>query len=203
MGVLLKPLLAEFAAYLDRTGLERRLQVAHQIFVAVGLFGCLGVLGMHFGLAKDDVHATFAARNLLLFVSLLNLFITMWVIGRAQDAALRRLQAPSTSVAQRAGQVASHIVHRDRLLLGLAIVGQLLAGFAAMLHVHLLSTDAPLVVLNLLPTAQLAFIGWQEIPSRGRLMYLYKLVTLHNERARLVAERRAAEAAAAALSSRT
>ena len=197
MAVLLKPLLAEFAAYLARTGLERRLQIAHQVFVGLGLLGCLGVLGAHFGLGGEDGHATFVARNLLLLLSMLNLFACTLVIGWAHDAALRRLQAPSDSVEERAGQVATHIVHRDRLLLGMAIVGQILALVAAKLHVRLLSIDAPLVILNLLPTAQLAYIGWREVPSRARLMYLYKLVALYNERARILAERQAVAASQA------
>lgn len=192
MAVTLTPLLAEFAAHLDRTGLDRRLQVAHQISVGIGLLGCLVVLGLHFGLPAGGGHASFLARNLVLASSLLNLLLCTLVTGWAQDAALRRLQAPSESVAQRAGQVATHIVHRDRLLLGMALVGQLLVLMAAKLEVRLLSIDAPLVVLNLLPTAQLAFLGWREIPSRARLLYLYKLVALHNQRVRLLAQRRAA-----------
>jgi len=194
MAVMLKPLLAEFAAYLNRTGLDRRLQIAHQVFVGLGLLGCLGVLSTHFQVPADGAHATFVARNLLLLISMLNLFTCTLVIGWAQDAALRRLQAPSDSVEERAGQVATHIIHRDRLLLGLAIVGQLIVLLAAFMHVRLLSIDAPLVILNLLPTAQLVYIGWLEIPSRSRLMFLYKLVALHNERARILAERRAAAA---------
>ena len=194
MAVLLKPLLAEFAAYLDRTGLERRLQIAHQVFVAIGLVGFLVVIGTHVGLRSDDGDATFLARNLLLLVSMLNLLICTVVIGRAQDAALRRLQARSESVEERAGQVATHIVHRDRLLLGLALAGQVIAYLAAPLHLRLLSIDAPLVILNLLPTAQLVYIAWREIPTRSRLLYLYKLVALYNERARIRAERAAASA---------
>ena len=194
MAVLLKPMLAEFAAYLDRTGLDRRLQTLHQIMVAVGMLGCLGVLALHFAMAPTREHAPFLVRNLMLTLSMLNLIGCTVVIGRAQDAALRRLQAPSDTVDQRAGQVAMHIVHRDRLLLAMAVVGQLLVALAARLHIGLLSIDAPLVVLNLLPTAQLVFIGWHEVPTRARLLYLYKLVALHNERTRARAERHAADA---------
>lgn len=193
MAVMLKPLLAEFATYLDRTGLDRRLQLLHQVMVGAGLLGCLIVLGIHFGLAPSGEHAPFFARNLMLTLSMINLAACTVIIGRAQDSALRRLQAPSETVDQRANQVAMHIVHRDRLLLAMAVVGQLLVALSAHLHIGLLSIDAPLVVLNLLPTAQLAVIGWHEVPTRSRLLFLYKLVALHNERSRARAERLAAQ----------
>jgi hypothetical protein len=189
MPVALKPLLAEFTAHLDRTGLDQRLQAVHQLLVGVGLLGCLGVVWVHAGLPGGAEHASLLARNVLLLVSMLNLTLCAWAIARAQAASLRRLQARSETVEQRARQVAEHIWHRDGLLLALAVGGQAIALLAAALRIRLLSLDAPLVILNLLPTAQLVILGWSEIPSRQRLLYLYKLVALHNERSRQLEER--------------
>jgi hypothetical protein len=111
----------------------------------------------------------------------------MW----AQDAQLRQLKRPAGSVEGRAARVSAYLLQRDALLLLLALMGQAVAWLAGRLGVHLLSLDAPLVLLNLLPTAQQLWLGFAEIPNRKRLVYLYKLVALHE--ARLAREQQAAK----------
>lgn len=187
--VALKPLLDEFAGYLDRSRFDVRLQIVHQLLVALGMVGCLIAVGYHFGLEIGGEHAPAALRNLLLSLTIANLTGCTIAVLYGEERALRRLQADARSLEQRAARVGDYIFARGRMLLVMALVGQGLVWLAAGLGIRLLSIDAPLVILNLLPTVQQMVIGLLEIPNRKRLMTLYKLVALYHERARIIRER--------------
>lgn len=174
---------AEFGAYLDRTRLDLRLQGMHQVLVAIGMLGCLAVLWFQLQAVDDGKPPSLLARNLVLLASVLNLTVCTLVIMWSQDAQLRNLQQASGSVEDRATRVGVYIRQRGLLLLACALLGHVVVWFAKRQGVRLLSFDAHLVVLNLLPTLQQIYLGFVEVPNRKRLMFLYKLVALHQLRA--------------------
>lgn len=180
---------AEFTAYLDRTGFDTREQRWHQVWVALGMVGCLVVLWQQFAFGLDAPRPPFYLRSLVLAVSMANLTAATLLIAWSQEAQLRHLRQTSGSVERRAERVAVYVRQRDTLLLLVAGLGQAVAWFAGQLGVHLLSWDAPLVLVNLLPTAQQVWFGFVEVPTRKRLIFLYKLVALHEARATRAKER--------------
>jgi hypothetical protein len=178
---------AEFGAYLDSTRMDVRMQARHLIFGALGLIGCLIILWLHFSQTTVP-RPSFLVRDVLLMASLVNLTVSSLLIMWSQDVQLRHLRRTSGSVALRAQRVSAYLWQRDLLLLVIAVLGQVVAWFASRLGINLLTIDAPLVLLNLLPTGQQLYIGFIEIPTRKRLMFLYKLVALHELRAARTAQ---------------
>jgi hypothetical protein len=171
---------AEFTAHLDATGLDRRLRAAHHAMGALALIGCLALLWRQFGLPVAAVAVWQRQIALSLGVGFLacGMIATSW----AQERQYRRLTAIGDGVRQRADVVSAHVLARDGLLLGLSLGGQTMAWCATWAGIRLLSADVLIVLLPLLPTAQLAWFGWREVPTRARLHYLYKLVALYSER---------------------
>lgn len=182
MSVPPAQLQAEFNAYLDRTGFDTREQIWHQVWVGLGMVGCLVVLWPQFAAGSGGERPPFLWRNLVMTASLANLTICTLLIAWSQDAQLRHLRRPGGSVEGRAVRVATYVRQRDSMLLIIALLGQTVAWFSGLLGVHLLSLDAPLVLINLLPTAQQIWFGFVEVPTRKRLLFLYKLVALHEAR---------------------
>jgi len=174
---------AEFTAYLDRTSFERRQQWQHQAWVALGMALCLWTLWPQLAAGIGGERAPFLWRNLLLTVSIATLTVCVVIIYWYQDIQLNHLRRPSGTVSGRAERVAIYLRQRDSMLFLVALLGQAVVWLANRLGVHLLSLDAPLIVINLLPTAQQIWFGLIEVPSRKRLLFLYKLVALHEQRA--------------------
>ena len=173
---------AEFTAYLDRTGFDRRQQWQHQAWVALSMALCLWTLWPQLQAGIGGERAPFLWRNLLLTVSVATLTACTFIIYWCQDIQLSHLRRPGGSVAGRAERVAIYLRQRDSMLFLVAVLGQAVVWLANRLGVHLLSLDAPLVLVNLLPTVQHIWLGFVEIPNRKRLLFLYKLVALHEQR---------------------
>jgi len=184
MATPLRQYRAEIQAYLAETGLDRHLQRRHLVLVAVGLFSSLGLVAAQTLLPAVDLVPWRRLIGLGLGVSFICscLILSLW----EQDRALRRLQVVTADVAARAAVLSRHLLRRDGFLLGMALAGQIVAWLVTGLGIRLWSIDALIVIVPLVPTGQQLWIGYEEVPTRGRLVFLYKLLALYSERARPV-----------------
>lgn len=182
MATRLRQYRAEIQAYLAETGLDRHLQRRHLVLVALGLFSSLGLVAAQIALPVIEVDPWRRQIALGLGVSYICtcLMISLW----EQDRALRRLQVVTDDVATRASLLSRHLFRRDSFLLVMALVGQAVCWAVTALGIRLWSIDALIVALPLVPTVQQLWIGYDEVPTRGRLVLLYKLIALYSERTR-------------------
>lgn len=182
MATPLRQYRAEFQGYLAETGLDRHLQRRHLALVALGLFSSLGLVAAQMSLPVIELEPWRRQIGLGLGVSYICtcLMLSLW----EQDRALQRLQVVTDDVAARAGLLSRHLFRRDGFLLVMALVGQAVCWMVTALGIRLWSIDALIVLLPLVPTVQQLWIGFDEVPTRGRLVLLYKLIALYSERAR-------------------
>lgn len=182
MGSPLRQYRAEIQAHLNATNLDRSLQRRHLAAVALGMVSCLGLLVVNLNLVEQDL----ASWRIHLGISIGFTYICMCLVVSLdeQTKAFHRLRVPTADVAERAKLLVDHLFRRDAFLLTLALLGHGVAWFDTLLGIRLWSTHVLIVLLPLVPTMQLVWIGLDEVPTRGRLVFLYKLVALYSERAR-------------------
>lgn len=173
---------AECLAYLARTGLDRRLQVRHMLLVGISMLTFLAWLIVQ--TQTPLIEPMPVVRQLALSLGVFYICGSLLLSIRAQERAFRHLRVVTDSAEERAALLTRHIERRDRFLLLIALAGQSVAWVDVLLGIRLWSADILVVALPLLPTVQQIWIGFDEVPTRGRVVFLYKLVALYSERAR-------------------
>lgn len=182
MASALRQYRAEIQAHLSATGLDRSLQWRHLGLVLVGLSSCLAVLAANLTLPPRDLEPW---RHWLgLGLGLTYLCVCLLISLGEQLTAYRRLRVVTDGLGQRVALLSRHLLRRDIFLLVLALGGHAVAWVQSALGLRFWSADVVIVILPLVPTMQLVWIGLDEVPTRGRLVFLYKLVALYSERAR-------------------
>jgi hypothetical protein len=183
MATPLRQYRAEIQAYLAETGMDRYLQRRHLALVSLGLLSCFGLMMVQV-LAMIPAQPGPWQRQIALGLGISFICSCLIVSMSEQERALKRLQVVTDDVAARVQVLSRHLFRRDGFLLALALVGHAVAWVDTLMGVRLFSSDVLLVALPLVPTAQFVWLGFEEVPTRGRLVFLYKLVALYSERSR-------------------
>lgn len=167
---------AEFEAHLDQTGLDRTLLIRHYARIIVAIAGWLSVLVLCFAHAKSR-EVSGLTRDLLLMFS--NFSIAFSVLGMLFSQRMgKSLRRRASDVGERAGQIARYLTGRGRLFFCMAGFGQAVFVAGVTFGVDAFSRGGWFLLMNLIPTVMMVMIEAVEVPTRSRLVGLYRAVAL-------------------------
>lgn len=167
----------EFEAFLDQTGLDQTLQFRHVARLLVGVLACIGVL---VGNALTDtalIKTDDEYRALLVTISTLTISLSMGGM-MLSDRLGKNLRKVAHSVSERAHQMSNYLGRKGWLFFLLAGLGQAVIFCGTQLGFGVFSNGRFLIV-DTFPTLLLAMYAWREMPTRPRLVHLYRVTTLY------------------------
>jgi len=167
---------AEFESHLDQTGLDKALVFRHYARLGVVLTGCLAVIALSIlhRPAQRDLGVT---RDLLIMFS--NFSIGISVMGMLFSQRMgKSLRRPASNVSERSRQIFRYLTGRGWMFFVIASFGQAVFVSGVLNGIDVYSRRDWFLGVNLVPTIMMAMIEWVDVPTRPRIISLYRAVAL-------------------------
>jgi hypothetical protein len=169
----------DFAAFVARYHTDVALRKLHfaRLFLGLGA-ASLVVLFNVFRLGNQGAeHIVTQTATVICALHVLGCLVTLFIARRRFLADFMRA---TTSLKDRAWQVAQFVQRRGNILLVLAATGHVLVVIGTEFRLRLFANDGGILLVTLIPTVLLIIHGLSEIPTQERLVRLYARVGAGN-----------------------
>lgn len=165
----------EFAAFVARYHTDVALRKLHfaRLFLGLGAASLVVIFNVfRLGNQGADVVVTHTAW-VICALHVLGCLVTLFLARRRFLADFSRA---TTTLKDRAWQVAQFVQRRGNILLVLAATGHILVVIGTEFRLRLFADDGGILLVTLIPTVLLIIHGLSEIPTQKRLVRLYERV---------------------------
>lgn len=163
----------EFAAFVSRYHTDVALRKLHfaRLFLGLGA-GSLVVIFNVFRLGNQGADVVVSQiATVICALHVLGCLVTLFLARRRFLADFTRA---TTTLKDRAWQVAQFVQRRGNILLVLAATGHILVVIGTEFRLRLFANDGGILLVTLIPTVLLIIHGLSEIPTQQRLVRLYE-----------------------------
>ena len=163
----------EFAAFVSRYHTDVALRKLHfaRLFLGLGA-GSLVVIFNVFRLGNQGADVVVSQiATVICALHVLGCLVTLFLARRRFLADFTRA---TTTLKDRAWQVAQFVQRRGNILLVLAATGHILVVIGTEFRLRLFANDGGILLVTLIPTVLLIIHGLTEIPTQQRLVRLYE-----------------------------
>lgn len=163
----------DFAAFVARYRTDVALRKLHfaRLFLGLGATS-LVVLFNVFRLGNQGAeHIVTQIATVICALHVLGCLVTLFIARRRFLADFTRA---TTTLKDRAWQVAQFVQRRGNILLVLAATGHILVVIGTEFRLRLFADDGGILLVTLIPTVLLVIHGLSEIPTQERLVRLYE-----------------------------
>jgi hypothetical protein len=172
----------EFEAFLDQTRLDQTLQFRHIGRLLAGVFTCIGVVVGNLLADTTVVAVDGDYRSLMITISTLTISISLCGMMLSERLG-RNLRQVVSTVNERAHQISRYLGRKGWLFFLLAAFGQAVIFCGTQLGFGLFSAKGRFLFVDIFPTIMLALYAWREMPTRSRLVHLYRVTALYQQAA--------------------
>jgi hypothetical protein len=167
---------AEFEAHLDQTGLDKVLIFRHYARLGVALAGCLAVV-VFSCVHQPAQHDLGLVRKLLILFSNFSIGISVMAMVFSQRMG-KSLRRQASNVSERSRQIFRYLTGRGWMFFCVAGFGQAVFISGVLYGINVYTWRDWFLAANLVPTILMVMIEWAEIPTRPRIIGLYRAVAL-------------------------
>lgn len=165
----------DFAAFVSRYHTDVALRKLHfaRLFLGLGAASLVVVFNV-FRLGNQGAeHIVTQIATVICALHVLGCLVTLFV---ARRRFLTDFTRATTTLKDRAWQVAQFVQRRGNILLVLAATGHVLVVIGTEFRLRLFANDGGILLVTLIPTVLLIIHGLSEIPTQARLVRLYARV---------------------------
>jgi hypothetical protein len=184
---------AEFEGFLDQTGFDQTLQFRHVARFLVAVLACIGVVVGNILTDTSLIAIEGDYRFLLISISTMTISLSLGGMMLSQRLG-RNLRKVVSSVSERAHQMSRYLSRKGWLFFLLAGLGQAVIFCGTQLGFPIFSAKGRFLIVDIFPTLMLAMYAIREMPTRSRLIHLYRVTTLYQQVAAHVAPQANADA---------
>jgi hypothetical protein len=165
---------AEFESHLDQTGLDKALIFRHYARLGVALTGCLGAIV--FSLVHKPAQGDLGlVRDLLIMFSNFSIGFSVMAMVFSQRMG-KSLRRPASNVSERSRQIFRYLTGRGWMFFAIAGFGQAVFVSGVLYGIDVYSRRDWFLALDLMPTVMMVMIEWVDVPTRPRIIDLYRAV---------------------------
>lgn len=163
----------EFAAFVSRYHTDVALRKLHfaRLFLGLGATVLVVIFNV-FRLGNQGAeHIVTQTATVVCALHVIGCLVTLYIARRRFLADFTRA---TTTLKDRAWQVAQFVQRRGNILLVLAATGHILVVIGTEFRLRLFADDGGILLVTLIPTVLLIIHGLSEIPTQERLVRLYE-----------------------------